>query len=111
MSKRLADIKNIHIDEATTHCMCVDVEDENGVAMDLTGCEAVFTAGAVEKACTISDNTISVELTPEETKGYLSSCYQIRLFNGNGEIMQIMQGIIYIRKAHRPYLQNPLKGE
>ena len=110
MSNRAILQQNIEIDEATIHWVDVTVNDSDGVAMDLTGCTAIFTAGPVEKACGIEGNVISLKLEPEETAGYLSSGYQIRVFDTNGDVLQIIQGIIYIRKAHKPYTQNPLSG-
>lgn len=108
MSKRLAELKDIYIDEATSHCICVTAENEDGSAMDLTDFSAVFTAGTIEKQCTISGSDISVSLKPEETTGYLSTGYQIRIFDSSGCVIQVIQGYIYIRKAHKPYTQNPL---
>lgn len=108
MSNRAIYQQNIEIDEATSHWIDVNVNDESGTAMDLTGCTAIFTAGAIEKECGIEGNVVSVKLEPEETTGYLSSGYQIRIFDANNDVLQIIQGIIYIRKAHKPYTQNPL---
>lgn len=111
MSVNSSSKNDIYIDEATSHWLNVTVLDEDGTAMDLTGCSAIFTAGIVEKACDIEDNVIHVKLEPEETEGYISSGYQIRVFDANDDVFQIIQGIIYIRKAHKPYTQNPLGGE
>lgn len=104
---------NIYIDEGTSHYLDVAVTLDDGTEMDLTGCSAVFTSiygnSRIEKLCDIdSDNHIKIKLEPEETTGYLSRWYQIRVFDNNGDVLQIIQGIIYIRKAHKPYTQNPL---
>lgn len=69
------------------------------------------TAGTIEKECLIENNHIKVKLEPEETVGYLSNAYQIRVFDSEGDVFQIIQGFIYIRKAHKPYITNPLGGE
>ena len=111
MSNRAVLQQNIEIDEATSHWIDVTVDDSDGTAMDLTGCTAIFTAGTVEKTCDIVGNVLSLKLEPEETSGYLSSGYQIRVFDSNNDVLQIIQGIIYIRKAHKPYITNPLGGE
>lgn len=111
MSNRAMIQQNIEIDEGTSHWIEATVNDADGTAMDLTGCSAIFTAGMVEKACDIEGNVVSVKLEPEETTGFLSSGYQIRIFDSNDDVFQIIQGIIYIRKAHKPYTQNPLGGE
>ena len=110
MSNRAIHQQNIEIDEATTHWIEATVNDAYGTAMDLTGCKAIFTAGTIEKECDIEGNVVSVKLEPEETTGYLSSGYQIRVFDSNNDVLQIIQGIIYIRKAHKPYTINPLSG-
>jgi len=101
---------NINIDEATSHWINVTVKDSDGTAMDLTGCHAIFTMAGTEKECLIDDNEVSVKLEPEETTGFLSSGYQIRLFDADDDVFQVIQGIIYIRKAHKPYTQKPLVG-
>lgn len=101
---------NINIDEATSHWINVTVKNPDGTAMDMTGCNAIFTMAGTEKACLIDDNEVSVKLEADETTGFLSSGYQIRLFDDNDDVFQVIQGIIYIRKAHRPYIQNPLAG-
>lgn len=111
MSNRAMIQQNIEIDEGTSHWIDVTVNDSDGTAMDLTGCTAVFTAGIIEKACDIEGNVVSLKLEPEETTGFLSSGYQIRIFDANNDVLQIIQGIIYIRKAHKPYITNPLGGE
>lgn len=102
---------DIHIDEGTSHWLNVTVKDSDGSVADLKGCTAIFTAGLIEKACGIENNVISVKLEPEETMGYLSSGYQIRIFDENADVFQVIQGYIHIRKAHKPYTQNPLGGE
>lgn len=102
---------DIHIDEGTSHWLNITVKDSDGSASDLKGCTAIFTAGPIEKACGIENNVISVKLEPEETIGYLSSGYQIRIFDESDDVFQVIQGYIYIRKAHKPYTQNPLGGE
>ena len=111
MSNRSMIQQNIEIDEGTSHWIDVTVKNDDGTAMDLTGCSAIFTAGMVEKACDIEGSVVSVKLEPEETTGFLSSGYQIRIFDANNDVFQVIQGIIYIRKAHKPYTQNPLGGE
>ena len=111
MSNRAILQQNIEIDEGTSHWIDVTVDDSDGTAMNLTGCTAIFTAGTIEKTCDIVGNVISLKLEPEETTGFLSSGYQIRVFDANNDVLQMIQGIIYIRKAHKPYLQNPLGGE
>lgn len=111
MSSREFKQQNIEIDEATSHWIEATVNDEDGAAMNLNGCTAVFSCGLVEKKCDIEGNVVSVKLEPEETTGFLSSGYQIRVFDSNDDVLQVIQGIIYIRKAHKPYTQNPLGGE
>jgi hypothetical protein len=111
MSVSINSNNDIHIDEGTSHWLNVTVNDSDGSVSDLTGCTAIFTAGPIEKTCGIENNVISVKLEPEETIGYLSSGYQIRIFNENADVFQIIQGYIYIRKAHKPYTQKPLGGE
>ena len=110
MSNRAMIQQNIEIDEGTSHWIDVTVKNDDGTAMDLTGCSAIFTAGIVEKACDIEGSVVSVKLEPEETTGFLSSGYQIRIFDANNDVFQVIQGFIYIRKAHKPYTQNPLTG-
>lgn len=110
MSDRAMLQQNIEIDEGTSHWIDCTVKNDDGTDMDLEGCTAVFTSGSIEKACLIdSTSHINVKLEPEETTGFLSRGYQIRVFDENGDVFQIIQGIIYIRKAHKPYIQNPLK--
>lgn len=111
MSSREVKQQNIEIDEATSHWISAIVNDEDGTAMNLNGCSAVFSCGLTEKECDIEGNVVSVKLEPEETTGFLSSGFQIRVFDENADVLQIIQGIIYIRKAHKPYTQNPLGGE
>jgi hypothetical protein len=111
MSVSINSNNDIHIDEGTSHWLNVTVKESDGSVSDLSGCTAIFTAGPIEKTCGIENNVISVKLEPEETMGYLSSGYQIRIFDENADVFQIIQGYIYIRKAHKPYTQNPLGGE
>ena len=111
MSNRVIEQSNITIDEATSHWIEVTVKDGDGVDMDLTGCHAVFTMQSIDKECLIEGSDVTMKLEPEETTGYLSSGYQIRIFDANDDVFQIIQGIIYIRKAHKPYIHNPLGGE
>lgn len=111
MSVNSTSTNDIRIDEGTSHWLNITVQNEDGSAMDLNGCTAVFTAGVIEKSCGIENNVISVKLEPDETKGYLSSGYQIRIFDENDDVFQVVQGVIYIRKAHKPYTQNPLREE
>lgn len=106
---------DIHIDEGTTHWIEVEAKNPDGTAMNLSGCNAVFTSivgdHKIQKACLIEGNVVSLRLEPSETVEHLSRWYQIRIFNENNVILQMVQGIIYIRKAHKPYTQNPLGGE
>lgn len=112
MSNRAMIQHNIEIDEGTSHWIDVTVKNDDGTDMDLEGCTAIFTSGTIEKACMIDSlSHITVKLEPEETTGFLSSGYQIRIFDSNDDVFQVIQGIIYIRKAHKPYTQNPLGGE
>lgn len=111
MGCRLDKQNNICIDEGTSHWIDVTVKNDDGTDMDLTGCTAVFTAGArniEDKSCLIENNHINVKLEPSETIGFLASGYQIRIFDSNGDVFQVIQGYINIRKAHKPYIQNPL---
>lgn len=101
---------NINIDEATSHWINVIAKNPDGTKMNLTGCHAIFTMPGIDKECLIDDNEINVKLEPEDTTGFLSSGYQIRLFDANDDVFQVIQGIIYIRKAHKPYKQKPLVG-
>jgi hypothetical protein len=111
MSVSINSNNDIHIDEGTSHWLNVTVNESDGSGSDLEGCTAIFTAGTTEKPCSIENNVISVKLEPEETIGYLSSGYQIRIFDKNDDVFQIIQGCIYIRKAHKPYTQKPTGGE
>lgn len=111
MSVSIKSSNDIHIDEGTSHWLNVTVKESDGSESDLSGCTAIFTAGAIEKTCGIENNVISVKLEPKETIGYLSSGYQIRIFDESDDVFQVIQGYIYIRKAHKPYTQNPLGGE
>jgi hypothetical protein len=110
MSVSINSNNDIHIDEGTSHWLNVTVKESDGSVADLKDCTAIFTAGPIEKACGIENNVISVKLEPEETVGYLSNGYQIRIFDENTDVFQVIQGYIYIRKAHKPYTQNPLGG-
>lgn len=111
MSCRTVCNLDINIDEATSHWLNITVNDEDNSAMDMTGFSAVFTSCDVEKLCDIQSNIVTVKLEPTETKGYLTKGYQVRIFDSNDDIFQVVQGTIYIRKAHKPYTQNSLGGE
>lgn len=60
--------------------------------------------------CDIVGNSVSVKLEPKETTGYTSTGYQIRVFDANDDVFQIIQGILQIRLAHKPYTYNPIRG-
>ena len=102
---------NINIDEGTSHWIDSTVKNIDGTDMDLTYCSAVFTAGDIEKECMIENNHIKVKLELEEIVCYLSNAYQISVFDSEGDVFKIIQGFIYIRKAHKHYITNPLGGE
>lgn len=46
---------------------------------------------------------MAISTSDSDTTGY-----QIRIFDSSGCVIQVIQGYIYIRKAHKPYTQNPL---
>ena len=47
--------------------------------------------------------TLTIATSDSNTTGY-----QIRIFDSYGCVIHVIQGYIYIRKAHKPYTQNPL---
>lgn len=46
---------------------------------------------------------MAISTSDSDTTGY-----QIRIFDISVCVIQVIQGYIYIRKAHKPYTQNPL---
>ena len=101
-------IKNFNVVEGTTHYINIDcVHDDSNEKFYLEGYEVVFwlrtkNNDVIKKEVTTIDNTISVKLEPEETRGKDYLTYECRILAINGDIFHVATGKIKIVKPKIP---------
>ena len=99
---------NISVDQGTTFDTSIDVIDENGASVDLTGYSATaqirkhFLSNTFYSFDTSVDNdlgTVSLRLTPNTTNNMDPGRYQYdcELVTGDGTTTRLVEGIITIR--------------
>ena len=109
---------DINIDEATTHGIEITPKESNGMPLDLTDFDVIFTSedeiNTIEKVCSIDENKIMLVLNPSETSfpfeiegNVFIRPYQIRAFKDD-TVYQIASGNMIIHKVHKGYTQKPI---
>jgi hypothetical protein len=100
----------IDMDEGTTRYINVDCQNPDGTIFNLSGFDVTVLllldgAEEISKEYTITDNTVSFRVDPEDTIGHKSAKYEIRIYK-NTEIFNVIKGDMRIHSSIRPFLNS-----
>lgn len=98
----------IDIPEGTTRYINIDCYNPGGTAFNLDGYSVsvriLFDDGTfIEKVPTITDNTISFVIDPDDTISKRSGGYEVRIYKDE-TIYQVIKGDIGVQSSIRPFL-------